>query len=301
MGVDQYANYNDQDHDADGMTELSLGAVVVPQDEVNKAECLRIEVIEGPEANRGTVLDINAQGLVGSQRSKNDGCTILGSLKQSAKGDVYNDFVIQQDENDGIGDRHMIIKYNMADRQYYIRDLGKGSGTFVRLDVPLTLKNGFIISFGTSHLTVNFFQGEARRRGTGGEMEQSQSKQGTSSSDRIQLKFIDGPKLDQVFTFKSNEKILIGRMPSCNIKFDDNQLSRLQCTIEYIDGNWILKDGDGSKSSTNGTWLFVDELFKIYDGMVFKAGQTLFRTRKLKPGSIQGRPASTPAGANGYA
>lgn len=97
----------------------------------------------------------------------------------------------------------------------------------MRLDVPLTLKNGFIISFGTSHLTVNFFQGEARRRGTGGEMEQSQSKQGTSSSDRIQLKFIDGPKLDQVFTFKSNEKILIGRMPSCNIKFDDNQLSRL--------------------------------------------------------------------------
>ena len=51
----------------------------------------------------------------------------------------------------------MIIKYNMADRQYYIRDLGKGSGTFVRLDVPLNLKNGFIISFGTSHLTVNFF------------------------------------------------------------------------------------------------------------------------------------------------
>jgi len=48
------------------MTELSLGAVVIPQDEVNKAECLRIEVIEGPEANRGTVLDINAQGLVGS-------------------------------------------------------------------------------------------------------------------------------------------------------------------------------------------------------------------------------------------
>ena len=94
MGVDQYSNYPEHEHDADGMTELSLGAVVVPQEEVNKAECLRIEVIEGPEANRGTVLDINAQGLVGSQRNKNDGCTILGSLKQSAKGDVYNDFVI---------------------------------------------------------------------------------------------------------------------------------------------------------------------------------------------------------------
>jgi hypothetical protein len=83
----------------------------------------------------------------------------LGSENTTLNGEYINDFVIAQDENDGIGDRHMIIKYNMSDRQYYIRDLGKGSGTFVRLDVPLVLKNGFIISFGTSHLTVNFFPG----------------------------------------------------------------------------------------------------------------------------------------------
>jgi hypothetical protein len=50
--------YSQQEQD--GMTELSLGAVVVPHDEVAKAELLRIEVIEGPEANRGKVLDINA-------------------------------------------------------------------------------------------------------------------------------------------------------------------------------------------------------------------------------------------------
>lgn len=63
------------------MTELSLGAIVVPRDEVEKADVLRIEVIEGPEENRGKTLEINAQGLVGSGRNKNDGCTILGSLK----------------------------------------------------------------------------------------------------------------------------------------------------------------------------------------------------------------------------
>ena len=60
----------------------------------------------------------------------------------------------------------------------------------------------------------------------------------------------------------------------------------MQCQIEYLNGNWILRDGDGAKNSTNGTWLFVDELFKVYDGMVFKAGQALFRTSKLKPGSV---------------
>lgn len=57
----------------------------------------------------------------------------------------------------GIGKRHLIIKYNLDDKKYYIRDLGDGSGTFVRLDRPLTLKNGYIISFGDSHMTVNFF------------------------------------------------------------------------------------------------------------------------------------------------
>jgi hypothetical protein len=39
-------------------------------------------------------------------------------------------------------------------------------------------------------------------------------------------------------------------------------------------GIWVLRDGDPSmkKRSTNGTWLFVDELFPISNGMVFKAG-----------------------------
>jgi hypothetical protein len=30
------------------------------------------------------------------------------------------------------------------------------------------------------------------------------------------------------------------------------------------------------KKSTNGTWLFVDELFPISENLFFKAGNTLF-------------------------
>lgn len=47
-----------------------------------------------------------------------------------------NDFIISNIDA-GIGKRHLVIKYNLDDRNYYIRDLGDGSGTFVRLDVPL--------------------------------------------------------------------------------------------------------------------------------------------------------------------
>ena len=49
---------------------------------------------------------------------------------------MFNDFVINSIDT-GIGKRHMVIKYNMDNKSYYLRDLGDGSGTFVRLDVPL--------------------------------------------------------------------------------------------------------------------------------------------------------------------
>jgi pSer/pThr/pTyr-binding forkhead associated (FHA) protein len=41
-----------------------------------------------------------------------------------------NDIVIPDPDN-GIGKRHMVVKYNLDDNEYYIRDLGDGTGTFV--------------------------------------------------------------------------------------------------------------------------------------------------------------------------
>ena len=58
----------------------------------------------------------------------------------------------------GIGKRHMVIKYQELDKKYYLRDLGDGSGTFIRVDnnKDLVLKHGFIVSFGDSHMVVQF-------------------------------------------------------------------------------------------------------------------------------------------------
>lgn len=47
----------------------------------------------------------------------------------------------------------MVIKYNMDNKSYYIRDLGDGSGTFVKIDVPLV--NIYIIekiSYSSKHI-----------------------------------------------------------------------------------------------------------------------------------------------------
>lgn len=72
-----------------------------------------------------------------------------------------NDFDISYDES-GVSKRHMIIKYSIAEKRYFLRDLGEGSGTFVKIQTPLRLKNGYIISFGDSHMTVNFFSEAAQ-------------------------------------------------------------------------------------------------------------------------------------------
>jgi len=72
-----------------------------------------------------------------------------------------NDFDIAVDET-GVGKRHMIIKYSLAEKRYLLRDLGEGSGTFVKISLPLLLKNGYIISFGDSHMAVNFYQDAAQ-------------------------------------------------------------------------------------------------------------------------------------------
>lgn len=102
----------------------------------------------------------------------------------------------------GIGKRHMVIKYNIDDKQYYLRDLGDGSGTFIRVDnrKDLILKHGFIVSYGDSHMVVQFsgdFHPETREL-----------------IHKITLKFLDGPKIDKSFTFTTSEckSIKIGRM-----------------------------------------------------------------------------------------
>jgi hypothetical protein len=95
----------------------------------------------------------------------------------------------------------MVIKYNTLDKKYYLRDLGDGSGTFIRVDnhKSLILKHGFIVSFGDSHMVVQLGQ---------------EILEGTNQvTQKITLKFLDGPKIDKEYSFNSNQKVIkIGRM-----------------------------------------------------------------------------------------
>jgi hypothetical protein len=221
---------------------------------------LVLEVLESSNVALGTLLRINAAGLEGSKRSKADGKTFFGS-QMMENGEVVNDVVIDE-ESQGMGRRHFMISFQASGCKYYISDLGDGTGTFIKVTTELVLKEGYIISFGSSHMKVISI--------------------GNGPLDKkIAVKFLEGPKVNEDFCFQpSDDTVLIGRMADCRIQFDDSNLSRYQCNIAYDHSKgWVLRDGITQKKSTNGTWLYVEDEFEMYDELVFKAGKTLFKAR----------------------
>lgn len=56
--------------------------------------------------------------------------------------------------SEGFGPRHFSIKFNTDLNSYTIKDLGEGSGTFIKVSTQAILNNGQIVSFGENHLVV---------------------------------------------------------------------------------------------------------------------------------------------------
>ncbi|CAG9325073.1 unnamed protein product [Blepharisma stoltei] len=236
-------------------SNLSLYMTPLTEKEISEYPKIKITVVDSTVIEPGTALHINAAGMINSRRNKSDLCTYIGAAEMDGD-EVINDFVVDELDK-GMGKKHLVIKFIPNKGKYFISDLGEGTGTFVRIDAPLVLRDSYIISFGDSHMATQFVP---------------------NMPNKISLKFLEGPKQNEVITFTDAEgKILIGRMVDCRIRFEDNSMSRYQCNIQYFpDRGWALEDGDGNKKSTNGTWLFVEEDFEIYNAMVFKAGKSLF-------------------------
>ncbi len=152
---------------------MPLTVTQIPAEEIKVAPKMLLEIIESPTIPRGTSFPINACGYENSERKMNDGCVYIGTAGHTSDDQCVNDIIIPSEEQ-GMGAKHLVIKYSMESKEYFLKDLGEGTGTFVKIDGVLPLKQGYIISFGDSHMAVNI-----RLNG------------------KIQLKFLDGPKTDQ--------------------------------------------------------------------------------------------------------
>ena len=119
---------------------------VLFDEENHKYTKLDLEVLNSWNLPKGLKLHINKDKLENSLRNANDGKIFFGYEKDLA--DNYHnsseepkiDYLLMPKENEynekfiGI---HFMIRYDENKSEYYIKDLGSGYGTFIKLINPL--------------------------------------------------------------------------------------------------------------------------------------------------------------------
>ena len=242
-------------------------------DKDSKYTNLDLEVINSWNLPKGLKLHINKDKLENSLRNAEDGKIFFGYDKDLANNKNYLsdsvklDYLLMPKDNEynekfiGI---HFVIKYDENNYKYYIKDLGSGYGTFIKLVSPLRIINNLLINIGDTFIVFSL----------------------NEENENISLKLFTGDEQTETYEFTPDKKIItIGRDKMSDIYIEDKLLSRKQCYIYYKnDGNdkqknkWFIKDGDiKGKKSTNDTWMYSFKDTLIYDQMIFKTNHNLFK------------------------
>ena len=121
----------------------------------SSADKLTIEISNKNFQISGQKLSITCRGLVNSLRKENDGLVYFGCINQDL---IINDYLIKLPDSEFdercLG-RHFQIQFRLSDMKYYIRDLGKGFGAFMRISELYQLKTDSLINIGDSYIVVS--------------------------------------------------------------------------------------------------------------------------------------------------
>ena len=191
-------------------------------------------------------------------------------------------------DNKFIG-KHFQIRYDIDNKLYFIKDLGFGFGTFIKLTKHIKLKDNFLINIGETYIVFSLNQNENENEAENiNSIKDNDNNESENENNTINIKVFSGDeKCDNYnFDYFSNQTILIGRNASCDIIIEDKMLSRVHCSVFFVDSEkeeergWYLKDGNlNGKKSTNDTWFYSAEESLIENNMIFKTNHNLFKTR----------------------
>ena len=229
---------------------------------------LDLEVLNSWNLPIGLQLHIDEFGLKNSIRNKGDGITYFGfQTEDSLNTEPYIDYLLgpkdQEYDEQFIG-KHFQIRFNNETKKYYIKDLGNGFGTFIKLIKEEKIKDNLLINIGETYIVFSF---------------------NNDNENELTIKLFTGDEQRNSYSFNcENQKcIIIGRDSSlCDVIIDDKMLSRVHCCINYKEKEnekgWYIKDGNlQGKKSTNDTWFYSAEETLIYDKMIFKTNHNLFK------------------------
>ena len=118
------------------------GEEFIPEDKI-----LYIEIVETPSITLGQTVVITPDGLINSKRNEKDGKAYFGTS------DEGNDFIFPQLEK-GLGKKHFMIDYRLDTNNYFLKDLGDGTGTFIRITDKYTITRNLILSLNNLHFAI---------------------------------------------------------------------------------------------------------------------------------------------------
>ena len=202
------------------------------------------------------------------------------SLKNSVESN--NNFNSNSFNNEG---KFFKIFFNEEDKKFYIKDLGFGFGTFIRLTDEFIIKDNSLISIGDSYLVFSYtFPNENNSNNSSNNYNNNNNENSQNNNNNkniLYLKPYSGSikyQPIQLLVDNNNNSFSIGRSENCFCCLNDKMLSRVHCMIYYSnEKGWFIKDGnENGNPSTNGTWIYALEEMEIKDNMTFKANSNLF-------------------------
>ena len=187
---------------------------------------------------------------------------------------LLNDFVFpieENEENNGLYEfPNFAIFYNIKDNNYYIKDFNTGVGALMKVK-RIQMDQNTLINIGSNYLVLYINNNLITFK----IFNNSTISEGKNNEDNFKQNYET-----KEYKVKENEDciITIGRSQKCDIIIEDMMLSKIQAYIEYDSKTkkFYLNDGDGTKESTNGTWVFILNATKITNNFMFKAEHTLF-------------------------
>ena len=247
----------------------------------SKSKKLLLDILSSDSPDNFITLEIDPFGYKNSKRQKKDGATYFGyDVKQGV--DMGVDYIIKNNDNyyydDAFNGRHFMIRFNPDDLNYYIKDLGKGFGTFIKIQNWTELKSNLLLNIGENYLVFSY--------GDDDDEENEDNINNVNKNDNsINIKIFAMNTQQKIYTLLPSDcPVTIGRSSENNIVIDDDMLSRVHCTIDFMNEKWYIQDGLAKngiedkdiQKSTNGSWIYAYDECPIFNNMIFKANHNLF-------------------------
>ena len=246
---------------------------------------LILEIMSNKTSDNFISIEIDPYGYIDSKREKKDGITYFGYQN----GDWGVDYQFQNSDNylyeDTFNGKHFMIKFNPDDLNYYIKDLGRGFGTFIKIQEWTELKNNLLLNIGENYIVFSLGDDENEEKEKDKEEDINGKNTFKNENNNCLNVKIFSTKTQNIYSLTpDNCPVTIGRSSENNIVIDDDMLSRIHCTIDFDKDKWYIQDGyarnglqeEETKKSTNGSWIYAYDEIPIKDKMIFKANHNLF-------------------------